>query len=521
MASSQLRARFMAANYGVSRDPLRATAQKRASGYYRLLGLRGLPADYMLLLAYVFLDGSYIGDEARLGIKIGPMPIFVTDAVLLAVIAICIRKHGGRLMNWGFTGGGAGAVGRAVWLLFLIALVNFALAFPEYRLLAVRDLAIFGYSIFFPLTYFTLGQRILAAKLIRYFIYAICIGAAIFNFQLVSGLHLFKLFHSLKGLPGHLELAHPGAGNLGNIGAALSGIFAYFAAQRTDRRLHAGLMLLCLATLAQVMDRSSFIGFFMAAALMFLLGVGRSRFYAGALGTTVIALLLVSAQGELPIPGGARLHGLSEALFSGTNMQSDPDGAFRLQRWHSAIQFWMTSPAFGVGFGAPIIAKDEWIRSEVKGAAERTSMGSFNEGMPHNTFLMILARIGPLGLGLVVFAWIATIVRILKALRRVPNPDLLAMLGILIASVPVAGLNLFFERPMMCAPFWITLAAGYKLAESSPVPIARARVRSGLDNATWIGQQHSSRGGWEQAARDYDVRRLALANSGECKLEVD
>jgi O-antigen ligase len=495
-------ARFTnAANYGAPTMPVRAGARARAKGSERLMGLRGLPGDLALLLAYIILDGSYIGDEARLGIKIGPMPIFVTDLVLIAVIAISMRRHTGRLLNWSFGGGGAGAIGRAVWVLFVMAVVYFVLAFPVYRLSAVRDLAIFGYSLFFPLTYFALTRRIFAAKLVRYFIYAICIGAALFIFELASGIHLFKLFHEGKGLGGHGEVLHPGTGNLGNIGAALTGIFVYLAVERRHRGVHAGFLLLCLVTLAELMDRSSVLGFCLAGGVIFVLGAGRSRRYLTVLAAAFFALLLVSSQGELPIPGGARLHGFWLVLSHGTNIQTDPDTIFRLQRWHEAVKTWMTSPVFGVGFGAPII-KDQWIRNEIKAAAQQSSMGSFNQGMPHNTFLMVLARTGPLGLGLILFAWITAIIRLLKALRRrAADPDQLAILSILIAMIPVAGLNLFFERPMMCAPFWIMLAAGYKLSEDAPVKFARSRAGARRDNMGWRWGQPLSEPGRSEPRR--------------------
>src|SRR5215469_13216660 len=137
------------ANYGVSLNPVNTTERVQPNSLNRLIGLRGLPADFALLLACIILDGGYTGDQASLGIKIGPIPIFATDMILMAVIAISIQKRASRLLNWSFTGGGAGAIGRAVWLLFLISVVHFGFAFPKHGLLAARDLAIFGYSLFF------------------------------------------------------------------------------------------------------------------------------------------------------------------------------------------------------------------------------------------------------------------------------------------------------------------------------------------------------------------------------------
>lgn len=493
-----------AADYGMLSQPV-GGVRAQANRSSRLMALRGLPADFALVLGYIILSRVFIGDEARLGVKIGPLLIFVTDATLIALIVISFRKHTGRVLNWVFGGGGAGAIGRAVWLLFLMAVVYFALAFPQYQIMAVRDLAIFGYSLYFPLTYFALSSRVLAARLVRNFIYATCIGAALFNFQAVSGIQLFELVQASKGLPGHQEVQHLGAGNLGAaLNTTLAGLFAYMAVERWYRGLYAGAMLLCLVTLAQLLDRSAFIGFFMACGLMFILGVGRSRVYLTTLVAGVFAMLLLSVQGVLPIVGGARLHSLSQALFSGANFQSDPDGQFRLRRWQAAVQTWLTSPVFGVGFGAPIIAADEWVNSEIKHASGRGKLGSFNQGMPHNTFLMTLARTGPIGLGLISFAWITAIIRILKVLkRRAPDADQLAILGVIVAMVPYAALNLFFERPMLCAPFWIMLAASYKLSESGAIGIAKARTRTAPGDGVSHWQQRLTYPGPQQPAWNY------------------
>ncbi|MBV8358921.1 MAG: O-antigen ligase family protein [Deltaproteobacteria bacterium] len=501
--------RFMdSANYAMSLNPVNARERAKPSDFNQLITLRGLPGEFVLVLACIILDGGYTGDQAGLGIKIGPIPIFATDLILMAVIAISMRKRAGRLLDWGFTGGGAGAIGRAVWLLLLITLVHFTFAFPEYGLLAARDLAIFGYSLFFPLTYFALTQRVLAAKLIRYFVYVPCIAAVLVNLEIVSGIRWFALHQSVRGIPGHEQVARIGASNFANFGSVLAGLFAYLAVQREHRGLHAALILLCLATLAQIMDRSCILGFVMAGGVMFLLGAGRSRMYLSALGGGVFALLLLSAQGELPIPGGAKLHGLSQVLSSGANFESDPDAQFRLQRWHSAAQTWMTSPIFGVGFGVPIITADEWLRSEMKGAAQRGTLGAFNEGMPHNTFLTILARTGLIGFGLISYAWITVLVRLIKVIkRRATDPDQLAIVGILIAMIPVAALNLFFERPMLCVPFWIMLAAGYKLSEGVPREIAGLRARIAPGDITSRRPQGIGYPGPNRVARNYAASR--------------
>jgi|GEM_PF-2036663 len=478
--------RFAApALHAVSRRPASAVARPQTGSLRRLLALRGLPADILLIVAYIALSRAFIGDEARLGIKIGPLPLFVTDAILLVLIVMNLHKRGGRLLQWSFGGGGAGQIGRAVWLLFLITVVYFALAFPQYRLLAMRDLAIFGYSIFFPLTYFALTQRVQAAKLVRYFIYATCLGAALFEFQTLSGVKLFNVGEIDLGLAGHGAISRVSAGNLGaDLGPALAGLFVYLVADREHRLLHAGAMLLCLTALVQILDRTALLGFAAAGLVMFILGVGRSRVYVAAVGAGLLALLLLSAQGELPIPGGARLHNVWLGLSSGANFQTDPDAQFRLRRWQSTAEVWMTSPVFGVGFGAPIML-DTWGTSTgARVAAERGGLGAFNVGMPHNSFLLALARTGLIGLGLICFAWAKGIMPAMKlSRRRMIDPDRLAIACALIAMIFTAALNLFFERPMLCAPFWIMLAASYKLSEAVPRQSARKLARTSQRHA--------------------------------------
>jgi len=229
----------------------------------------------------------------------------------------------------------------------------------------------------------------------------------------------------------------------------------------------------------------------MAAGVMFIFGVGRARMYLTTLGAGLLALLLVSASGQLPIPGGARLHNFWLIISSGTDFQNDPDAQFRLRRWHNTLGVWMTSPVFGVGFGAPIMVDTggENLRGEAKQATGRGGLGAFNVGMPHNSFLTVGARTGLIGLGLVCFAWFTGIIRIVKLLMRgVIDSDQVASAGALIAMTATALLNLFFERPMLCAPFWILLAASYKLLETVPPRTARAPWRAAPSGAVVLSQ---------------------------------
>ncbi len=218
----------------------------------------------------------------------------------------------------------------------------------------------------------------------------------------------------------------------------------------------------------------------------------------------LVLLLLLSVETDLPIPGATRLQSVWQGLSSGANYENDPDAQFRLRRWRSTISVWMTNPVFGVGFGAPI-QLDTWgTANGAKGAAMRGGLGAFNVGMPHNSFLVVLARTGVIGLSLICYAWFGGILRIVRRIRRrAADADQIASAVALIAMILTAALNLFFERPMLCAPFWILLAASYKLSHSTGRPVAAranpAFARNGQfsTNQPMVGPQARLGGAWQ------------------------
>src|SRR5437660_12546553 len=73
--------------------PANITQQVQASSLSSDLSLKGLPVDVLLILGYVVLSRSFLGNEAGLGIKIGPVPLFVTDALLMSLVAINLHKR--------------------------------------------------------------------------------------------------------------------------------------------------------------------------------------------------------------------------------------------------------------------------------------------------------------------------------------------------------------------------------------------------------------------------------------------
>src|ERR1700730_18575537 len=131
---------------------------------------RNAPWELKLIVAFVIV--TRVGDmpATKIGFYVGPMPLFLTDIVLLILLAITLFKRPVKLLFWATGGGGSGLIGASVWLLWLLALSYFAVAFSEFKMFAIRDLAIFGYSIFFPLTFFSLRSSGAAVIVSRAFV---------------------------------------------------------------------------------------------------------------------------------------------------------------------------------------------------------------------------------------------------------------------------------------------------------------------------------------------------------------
>ena len=135
----------------------------------------------------------------------------------------------------------------------------------------------------------------------------------------------------------------------------------------------------------------------------------------------------------------------------------DANSRFRLGRWKYASELWFAHPLFGVGFGRAIIP------SGLEDSGER--QGQFNAGMPHNSFLFVAARMGVVGLALVLYCWLLGLRQLVAAYKRTGGADELAAANILAAMFGLATLGLFFERPVSNAFFWIVMAAASRLIE--------------------------------------------------------
>ncbi|MGC1968327.1 MAG: O-antigen ligase family protein, partial [Candidatus Acidiferrales bacterium] len=232
----------------------------------------------------------------------------------------------------------------------------------------------------------------------------------------------------------------------------------YGLLERERKVFHLTAAFVCFFAMAATGTRSAMVGCAVAGFVTFMLVSHRHRLGFCIVAAILVVSLIVGAALPESIPGVKALHDFYNAIVSASGGSSDENGAFRIERWIDAIHTWRAHPIFGVGFGPDILHQiyvPEWAPDK------------FNLGMPHNTYLFLLARAGVVGFGLVAIAMAAVFWRLGWAVRRYRQPDDLAAMSALVAMAGFAAFVLFFERPMNNVGFWIMLAVGARIAQTS------------------------------------------------------
>jgi O-antigen ligase len=451
--------------------PSHRRVDKSSSAHWSFV--RGMTPELWLILLYIV--SATVGDLklAKLNVHLGPVPIFYTDFALLFLLILSFLRSPARVLYWVSTGTGAAAIGRAAWILCLLAVVYCALAVGQYHLGAVEDLAIFGYCLFFPLTYFAIRDRRDASTLLRCFVYAgvvlallvvsqYVIGGVRGHMALVDGVDASVYKRALAQAPHSslalavLDLRNEDDGAFATF--ALAALCGFIILEARWRRFHVLCAIACFAALAVSTSRATVVGLALAAGATFIC-LGRRYRLRYALGVIVcgVAVMGSSALSE-KIPGVDLMRGLRVSVVSALGgPEVDANAEFRLRRWRYAADLWLEQPLLGAGFGRPIIPAGLIDANEGR--------GDYNAGMPHNTFLFLAVRAGMLGLGVVLFCWLQTLKELLGRFRRAGGADELASLNILVAMFGFAMFVLFFERPVTNATFWIMAAIGTRLAQ--------------------------------------------------------
>ena len=422
--------------------------------------LRDLGAGGILILAYLIITRIGGLEAAKIGFQAGPLPLFLTDMVLLFLLVYCAIFRPTALFVWILGGRTAGFAGQLVWLLILTSIFHAIVTFPVWGILAIRDLAIFAYALFFPLTYFVLNTPAKAATLVRVMAFAGIALALLMVLDVFTGFHFYFEAGTRVLTDARIQVASYASGDDGGMCAfGVCAMLAYALTERKNRGWYLLFMLIGVLGVALPQTRAATFGIALASIAAFLLvsPATRALFILSSIALMATAFLFVTLFPETGL--SKTIWAFYKAVTSGASVSGDDNAYFRLLRWNAVIDMWQKSPFIGIGFGKPIIP--EFLIQH----AER----GLNAGLPHNSFLTTIARMGLVGLVLLLGPWLMAIVKAARATSySLFRPDAFAAAIVLICMMGYANFVLFIERPMHAAALWILAAAACRLAERSP-----------------------------------------------------
>ena len=220
------------------------------------------------------------------------------------------------------------------------------MAVTQDPLYAARDLAIFSYSLFFPLVYFAIRERRDALRLLRYFSYASVIGAALLVLQEATGLDL-GLFHPMTRVAlGRTFVAlRSGDSNAPIFALVFLSVYALFEHANFAPSMSICAILCCFSLVASA-ARGSVIAVMLAAGVTSYCARGRQRLWVALVGT-VVALPVILAPIMPQNPASRQLENLRLSVISAAGGPSvDGNASFRTRRWQYAITQWAEHPKF-------------------------------------------------------------------------------------------------------------------------------------------------------------------------------
>jgi O-antigen ligase len=442
-------------------------------------------------LIVLYLAVTRIGhlEAAKLGVQIGPVPLFLTEILVISTLLTAILTRPTAMICWVMTGGLAGICGSLLWLLMAVSILYAGMAIQNWGVLALRDLAVFSYGMMFAIAYILLDSPQKAATAMRWFTYSGVVLAIGLIVDTATGAHLF--FSSFVRIMTEERLAEQsfGGGDVGGIVSfSMMAVIAYAITTPRLRTLNIFFAVICFYALVIGQTRSAVFGVAVSSLYCFI-GL-RTVQRVTIIAVCVAAVLIVVAIPILmPTSGMAiTIQGFVAAVQGGAALSHDDDFYFRLLRWDAVINLWRQNPLFGVGFGQPLIP------ASLLNAVE---IGGFNAGLPHNTYLTVLARMGLFGCLLIVVPWLICIGKALQSQHRALfGADTFAAGAALVAMSGFACFVLFLERPMHAATLWIVAAITCRLAQPDPgiseptaIPTAASSSRSIIARAQRIGRE--------------------------------
>jgi O-antigen ligase len=228
-------------------------------------------------------------------------------------------------------------------------------------------------------------------------------------------------------------------------------------------------LLLVAVTLLNVVTRAGFIAVLVCAV------VGFGAAYAASHGSglrragMVLAVPLVIIAGVEAVPAtkaGARLMATIQPSDAMTTGQANALGTSHARQlvWSGVINWTLADRSratFGTGMGPDFLAESNTLQY-----LEGTTYTGVRS--PHDYFVGSMARLGLVGLALIVALIVRLMRQVLRYRRRIAHDELLTAATLIVAAVvTVASFGVVLEAPFGAVPFW--WSAGLLLALSGSV----------------------------------------------------
>jgi O-antigen ligase len=168
----------------------------------------------------------------------------------------------------------------------------------------------------------------------------------------------------------------------------------------------------------------------------------------------VVPLVIAAAIAAVPTTkAGARLLGTIQPSTVTTTSQENAIGTSHARRlvWHGVISWTLASRSralYGVGMGTDFLAESDTLRY-LEGTTYQ------NVRSPHDYFVGSFARLGLVGLALILALMVRLLRQMLRHRRRIGEDELLTCSSLIVVAIAVvASFGVVLEAPFGAVPFW-------------------------------------------------------------------
>lgn len=233
-------------------------------------------------------------------------------------------------------------------------------------------------------------------------------------------------------------------------------------------------MVLVVATLTHESTRAGLVAVLVCLVVAFMYAYAATHHQAMRRVGMALAVPLVIAAAIQAVPAtkaGARLLGTIEPSAVTTTSQENAIGTSHARRlvWHGVIDWTLASRSralYGVGMGTDFLAESNTL-IYLEGTQYQ------NVRSPHDYFVGTFARLGLVGLALILAIVIRLLRQMLRHRRRIAEDELLTCTALVaLAIAVVASFGVVLEAPFGAVPFW--WAAGILLVLTRVPPVETA-----------------------------------------------